>query len=487
MSQRTRTSGNIDTTFAPALSADGWTSVKRRVVWTQTCEAGKPVVTSPDLYGLKTPMTPDILVRGPRGFYFDYPKREAVMQAFIRDNVQTFIDALGLYPPVSEQREFVTGDNRQVTTDVVTAGFHRIKSSGGIVNNPFHSVRRDYKFGFTPDNQVVEHTLSFPDSSSSPQIWRFYFDITVRWKGSPLGLTAGAYTKLRQYVEGSDNLPSTSSAVNQAYKNMDAADLEVLVALAEARSTFATFVSAANRLASIQRTIKKGQFYKIAPKTWKRYLADSKVSPRKISDYFLDAWMEARYGWRPLIYDVNGALKALNGDAALSPRHTFRGGDAGGSSEQIAIDIADSGYHYEGTLTLSTEWRVRAGVIGEARMKSSFPKKLGLFNVATAAWDLVPYSFVADWFIDVSGTLSSINPNPIYKTLATWASVSLTKSMYGQLTVTARDGTQNPMNIHMEVLVRDRQPNAERSFLQFDLNFSQAKLIDSVALLRRWR
>nr|UJQ84869.1 MAG: hypothetical protein 1 [Leviviridae sp.] len=380
MSQRTRTSGNIDTDFAPALSADGWISATRRVRWTQTCKAGEPVVTSPDLFGLKTPMTPSILSYGPRGYHFDSRKgRQAIMQAFIENNVQTIIDALGLHPPVSQQREFVTGDNRQVTTDVVTAGFHRIKSSGGIVNNPFHSVKRNYKFGFTSDNQVVEHTLKFPAGSSDAQIWHFGFEIRVRWKGAPLGLTAGAYTRLRQYIEGPDNLPSTSSAVNQAFKNMDAADLEVLVALAESRSTFATFVSAANRLASIQRAIKKGKFYKIAPKTWKRYLADSKVSPRKISDYFLDAWMEARYGWRPLIYDVNGALKALNGDAALSPRSTFRGGDAGEKNEQIAIDFADSDYHYKGTLTLSAEWRVRAGVIGEARMKSSFPKKTRAF------------------------------------------------------------------------------------------------------------
>jgi hypothetical protein len=391
--------------------------------------------------------------------------------------------------------EFVVRDTSKVIHDVVTKGFAALRRKGVIINNPYMSNVIDGTAAYNPGsgpskwepNSGTQTNATFPGKGRTQLSVQHQFsgDLAATTEFAT-GVTPKVWQQILEAIGGNDSLPDYQTAVNNAFANQDSADIELLTAAAEANSTLMSFVSLGQRIASIQKAIKTGKFYKIAPKTWKRYLADKRVGPVSISNYFLDAWMEVRYAWRPLIYDANGVIKYLNGGKDLDIRKTFRGGSNDEGSRSGSLDLEDSGFHYKVEFDSHYTHKVRAGVIGHASMNLNSAHKLGLFNVAVTAWDLVPYSFVAGWFVDVSGALHTLNPNPIYESLASWASRRASDIVLLKITVTPPNGETKVLNSSVLLTRRDRVPEVGRTFLTFDLNFDQNKLIDSVAMLRRW-
>lgn len=52
----------------------------------------------------------------------------------------------------------------------------------------------------------------------------------------------------------------------------------------------------------------------------------------------------------------------------------------------------------------------------------------GLDQPVEALWEIVPYSFICDWFFNVGKTIASWTPNIGFKQLASWVTVSNTVS-----------------------------------------------------------
>nr|APG77290.1 hypothetical protein [Wenzhou levi-like virus 6] len=394
-----------------------------------------------------------------------------------------------------KEQTFVVLDKSQVTRDVVTKGFAALRRKGAIINNPMSSQRVEASstiVGGTEGSTWTPLPTQRVDGTF-PGRGRYQLSVTVQWHAKlsvpaeyGVGLTEGAWKQMLLAFGNNEPMPDYQSAVNDAFANQDSADVELLVAAAEAKSTLDSFAVMGLRIAKIQRSIRRGKFHKLAPKTWKRYLRDKKVNPVSISDYFLDAWMEVRYAWRPLIADANGALKFFNGSNSLAKRMTFRGSSFDEGSSNGSFFFEDNGYHYQVEYNSHYTHHVRAGVIGHARFDLNKSHKLGLFNVATAAWDLVPYSFVADWFVNTSGVLHSLNPNPIYESLASWATRRVEHTVLADVTVTPPSGTAKKLSVSVLLTRKDRIPNVGRSYITFDLNLNRYKLVDSVAMLRRW-
>nr|APG77250.1 hypothetical protein [Wenling levi-like virus 2] len=419
------------------------------------------------------------------------------LKAWIRNSqdeiLQAFLKTRPL--PDAEIHRFVTQDDRQETTDVVTPNFKKIKKKGGIVNNPYESTKTKGTFTFEKGGDSSDWELVGDTNSVTHYIPRgrryIRFHINARWSAgettdAAFGITDGAYSKILQAVKDENPLPSSQSAVNDAFANQDAADLDSLVFVAEAQSTLDSFASLIMRIVKIQKAIRSGRFWQVAPKTWKRFLRDKRGGAVSISNYFLDAWMEARYAWRPLIYDANGIVKYLRSDKDLSRRMTFRGSDSSESSGEYKFFVQDAGYSYDVTVNHNSQTRVRAGVIGVARFNAGSAHKLGLFNVATAAWDLVPYSFVANWFVNTSGVLHSINPNPVYTSIASWASRRQDQTIFFSAEVTAPTGQKKTIQGELYLQRKDRTPDVGRTYLTWDLNYDFSKMVDSAAMLRRF-
>lgn len=164
--------------------------------------------------------------------------------------------------------------------------------------------------------------------------------------------------------------------------------------LAEYRETSRMFVDGVSRLASLYRDIRRGRVGKIL----------AKGSAKGISSQ----WLLYRYGVTPLISDLKGSLEQLseNRDKALLYRFRTQ------SSMMSDIPHGESPYPapYNKPIRVLEKITVKDTVWVEydSITLRNF-SAIGLLNPVQLAWEVIPFSFVADWFINVGDYLASLD------------------------------------------------------------------------------
>jgi hypothetical protein len=190
-------------------------------------------------------------------------------------------------------------------------------------------------------------------------------------------------------------------------------------------------------------------------------------------------WLEARYGWRTLLYDIEDLSKAL---ASLGKqRHRFN------KSSKLEDNHVDTDTSYSsdlaGTYTREVTTSVRITHIGSVTADIDLPPFS--FNPLTTAWELTPYSFVIDWFIDVGKALSALS---FIATDASYVAsigykVVVTKTC--SLTSVLKPGYWGVVNhsSFCEATRIWRNPCSVPFVPTFKIRLNTAKVIDLVALL----
>lgn len=145
--------------------------------------------------------------------------------------------------------------------------------------------------------------------------------------------------------------------------------------------------------------LKKGKF-ESAARRFGVAQRPSKLSEKDVSG----RWLELQYGWLPLISDVHEAAKAyesLTSGARVnsvteSIQKEWRGNASCSAANYSCYGNVQENqrYIYEMTETLST------------------PRSLGLTDPASVVWELIPYSFVVDWFVPIGDYLANLNTIP---------------------------------------------------------------------------
>lgn len=143
------------------------------------------------------------------------------------------------------------------------------------------------------------------------------------------------------------------------------------------------------------------------------------LSPAELKSVFVNTWMEGRYGWRPLFYEVNGILEALN--TQIQERYTVRSGISDTFSYTRSSVGTISGITIPYTTKTLRKVRVSAGIIYKYHEAlDDYVWGTRLSDIPVAAWDLVPLSFVVDWFVNVNTFLQAVTPKSGVETLAAW-------------------------------------------------------------------
>lgn len=127
-----------------------------------------------------------------------------------------------------------------------------------------------------------------------------------------------------------------------------------------------------------------------------RAAARLKANPgRNYSDRAANFWLETVFGWVPLLQSIHDSMKVLGGDYRTDRRSR-------------ASDTANG---------------LRAGIAAEFRTsRGNRFSKLGITNPAELAWDLVPFSFVLDWFVPIANSIRFFGARSLTTEIWMWSS-----------------------------------------------------------------
>lgn len=172
------------------------------------------------------------------------------------------------------------------------------------------------------------------------------------------------------------------------------------VAWAERSRTAHLVGDTAIRLARSYRFLRSGQVRNamntLGISSSKREPRGSNV-PRK--------WLELQYGWKPLYSDVYGACDALRKRNKADWRVTAKSTAKATETRYATWNTTEAGY---GTVTVERRALVRIDALPYNEALISLAS-LGITNPLTVAWELVPFSFVVDWFMPVGNYLDSLD------------------------------------------------------------------------------
>jgi hypothetical protein len=170
------------------------------------------------------------------------------------------------------------------------------------------------------------------------------------------------------------------------------------VAFAEASRTSNMILDRAKRLADSYRAFRRGDLRKVA-----RIL---NLNPRTAHKN----WLEYKYGWMPLLMDVKGGAEAIAQARVRRPQRFRVSSKASRETKDDMVSITSSVGGSQNVHNLTTEFtrQLRCQIdleVTNPHLASA--QQLGLTNPALIAWELVPFSFVADWFISVGDYLKA--------------------------------------------------------------------------------
>jgi hypothetical protein len=312
------------------------------------------------------------------------------------DNRSTIVDQVGVpFLQKSAQHSKKQGD--AFKTDPVSA-----KIRGKTVNAPIVDVDVEVRFGSAYAGKAVADTLNFTSMPTSAQNL--------------------ARVRVPEFS------PELMSGLNSLYELKDLSDSLARIPV--------HFLWAAYRG---KLRVAKREAIEWVAQMRKSY----RQNPARILKDLVGLDLEWKFGWKPLIKDVQTVSSVLGRvdhrmERLLTKPFTVRGKAVQDKVETFQVTHPATAFATQRTTTTRKSTctdvvglyrRLKPGVLPNIdRMKLSFIREsLGLSLDATDVWEAVPYSFVVDWFYPVQDFLEqmrSVKPNSEwFENMGSWSSV----------------------------------------------------------------
>jgi len=200
--------------------------------------------------------------------------------------------------------------------------------------------------------------------------------------------------------------------------------VNVAQAFAERAQTRKLFATTAERIGWAGYYLSRGKFAlaadalgaKVRKRAQRRYnkayqsaLKKEKSRLGQQEEALASGWLELQYGWRPLINDLYGSCEAL-ADIQYGPESGVM------TAKRTLTHVYNDDFEitdYGGT-KISRRGSAKYSVKYTVHYGTSVPAvhtlvSLGITNPALIAWELMPYSFVVDWFIPIGSWLGTFD------------------------------------------------------------------------------
>lgn len=208
------------------------------------------------------------------------------------------------------------------------------------------------------------------DQRMSKDLWSYGWisDNSYEWNNNDILALQG---RLREKIAGSD--------------------FNMGVFLGEGRQTLHMMTDSATRIFKAMSAVKRGNVLAAAD-------ALRTKRPAKLHKSAADNWIELQYGWKPLVQDVFGAAQFLAKTLEFPMIQTYRVT----MKKPIRVTAINGTKFssFDGTGVTRCQLIARLSEV-------NVPQLVGLLDPASVAWELLPWSFVADWFIPIGSYLAS--------------------------------------------------------------------------------
>jgi hypothetical protein len=130
-----------------------------------------------------------------------------------------------------------------------------------------------------------------------------------------------------------------------------------------------------------------------------------------------DLWLEYQYGWLPLLSDSEGLISELARNDLENPDR-YRCTVIGKEIERSQVETVVKNCTCMSSNLITFDFRERMRLVHKCKVRLDFSlanpalaqaAAMGLTNPLEVAWELVPFSFVADWFIPIGSYLSALD------------------------------------------------------------------------------
>lgn len=263
-------------------------------------------------------------------------------------------------------------------------------------------------------------------------------------------------------------------------------DVSIKEALAAGkRFTFDALTWAAELNRTVQLFMQTFERLLYTGKTLMRKARKYSRSPSEAWKKFSELWLEWRYGWRLLIFDVQNLLDALKkGKFARN-----RGWAENVEQSSFTVQYHKSGgIEFDASALFEIHHTVRAGSLFEVSIDGL---DIG-GNSTITSWEKIPFSFVLDWFIDIGTAIIAVTDRPGFTFKHLWVSVD---SVVDPSTCVVNLGNLNgntvlsttPPLFTGSYRIFSRQPRLPDFLVtlpEFRLNLNWQKLLDLLALGR---
>lgn len=283
-----------------------------------------------------------------------------------------------------------------------TPNFRALRAAGTPLPDQALSLSRFEKM---PSSCVITQPVAGPPPST----------VNIVWSGSAHVPTA--------YITPSSLITSLENQVKfDLISRAKGHQFNAPIFAAEAKKTSTMVYERAVHLTEMVRNLRRGRLDRFIEAM---HDSVSKPSRRKAASWrdrlktdptnaASNVWLEATYGWVPFISDVQAATNTLmdvvdkpaNRVARVTSGRTSSGSLEGGEGVLYAYQ---SGYYRVFAKPIGL-YRVSArGIWKFSPGSKDLPGKFGLLNPLEVAWELVPFSFVADWFLPIGDYLSALD------------------------------------------------------------------------------
>lgn len=335
----------------------------------------------------------------------------------------------------------------EVMRDVVTPGYHALMAKGVLVNNPLSKT----SYAYSGDSAGAEFRLPGDGVVTNYTRWEEQGSLAIHYFGVPTPLPS---------TVNEDNLIALTQTA--CLSSVGTSSFQGFVALAEAKKTLdmithplksvSELLAYVSQLRAARQNIKvdwndrtsrtiNGRRFDLKPR---RYKGPGKLlGPPKggciipIGKAISGAVLANNLGLRPLMMDLDALLKDIP-KAHMLPYKTFRAMRTTESSRSSDPSLTNSVVTGNFHLTSVHKHKVRCAVVVQDKFDILSDFGMSLYDLPSSAWELVPYSFLVDYFVNIGDYLAafratqtrnivlfSTSVSKDSETTRTWKSISI--------------------------------------------------------------